>query len=133
METITLTPQVLKNLKKQDTSVETFINHANQYIKAIIERRMLCKVDKVSNSGMSRTLAFFSCEKNKHINEYYYSNYYSVFKALGFKTSRNSDYFRINGCGMDMIWNTNYEICNDLRRMGFNVPTGAEQIRPTCL
>ena len=44
-------------------TTENFINDAKAYIKAIEQNRMLCVIGSVSNSGMSRTMKFSSCEK----------------------------------------------------------------------
>ena len=41
-------------------------------------------------------------------------------KTLGFSpANKNSNYFRIYGCGMDMIFHTNYTIIHKLARLGF--------------
>ena len=96
-------------------SHENFISDSKQYIKAIADGRMLCNIVSVSNSGMSRILNFRSCEKSK--NGFYYRNYYAFFKAMGYTEVR--DGFRIGGCGMDMIFHTNYTIIRRLFALGF--------------
>lgn len=103
---------------------DAFYSDALAYIKAIKEGRMICNIGKVSQSGMSRTIKFLSCEKikNTHDNKvrYSYRQYWSFFKVLGYRTARsNQDYFSISGCGMDMIFNTNYNIIRTLKRFGF--------------
>ena len=50
-------------------------------------------------------------------NQFY--NFYQFFDSLGYTKIKDSDYFRIGGCGMDMIFHTNYTIMHDLRRLGF--------------
>lgn len=107
-----------KNLKKlSHYSNEQFLKDALQYIKAIKERRMLCNIISVSNSGMSRNIKFMSCEKNNtRKNEYWHSNYNCLFIALGY--TRVNDGFRINGCGMDMVFHTNYSIIHNLKTFG---------------
>ncbi len=94
-------------------SVETFIEHALDYISAIKDKRMFCVIDSVSASGMSRVIHFHSWSKC------YYRNYWSMFKALGFSEISNSGAFRISGCGMDMIFHTNYTNMHNLQRLGF--------------
>jgi hypothetical protein len=80
---------------------------------------MINVIGKVSASGMSRTLKFTSCEHNKNTNSYYQRHYISLFEALGYKETKNDyGYFRVNGCGMDMIFNTNKNIIHDFKRIG---------------
>jgi hypothetical protein len=112
---ITLSKEVLKNIKKLNYySEDQFINDCYAYIKAIKEQRMLCIIKSVSSSGMSRIIKFSSCEKGQ--NNFWYCNYNCLFIALGY-TEAKKDGFRINGCGMDMIFHTNYSICHQLKNM----------------
>ena len=106
--------------KKNDfkINIDTFLNHANRYINAIKEKRMICSIGSVSRSGMSRTIKFLEMKKNDTSNQHSLKNFYQFFDALGYSKIKNSDYFRIGGCGMDMIFNTNYTIMHDLKRMG---------------
>ncbi len=103
------------------TSVENFIQNAEAYIQAIQERRMLNITKTVSSSGMSRVLKFMSYEiykeKNNSNGKGYYRNYYTLFKQLGYQETKEG--FRVHGCGMDMVFNTNYNIIHDLCRLGF--------------
>lgn len=98
-------------------STEQFINDAKRYINAIKEGRMCCIINSVSRSGMSRKIRFVECGKGK--DKYYYMNFFAFFSALGFSRGKDSDLFIINGCGMDMIFNTNYTIIHRLSRLGF--------------
>ena len=106
-----------KNEYKIDDS--TFIDHALRYIKAIKEKRMICSIGSVSRSGMSRTIKFLEMIKSDTSDQHHLLNFYQFFEALGYKPIKDSDYFRIGGCGMDMIFYTNYTIMHDLKRMGF--------------
>ena len=100
--------------------IERFIDDGIRYIKAIKEGRMINNIEKVSASGMSRTMKFLSCEKGKNNGEYYYCNYFAFFKSLGFQVvGDRSHYFRIHGCGMDMVFHTNYTNIHVLHRLGF--------------
>lgn len=83
---------------------------AKRYIKAIKEGRMICNIDSVSTSGMSRTLKFLGMERSKHSDNVQYNllGFYRLFYFLGYTKVNNSDYFRVYGCGMDMVFNTNY-------------------------
>ena len=105
-----------KNTYKIDN--ETFIDHAKRYIKAIKENRMICSIGSVSKSGMSRTIKFLEMLKNDTSDQHHLLNFYQFFDVLGFSKIKDSDYFRIGGCGMDMIFYTNYTIMHDLKRLG---------------
>ena len=106
-----------KNEYKID--IETFINNAKRYIKAIKENRMICAIGSVSKSGMSRNIKFVELAKSDTSDKHQLYNFYQFFDVLGYTKVKNSDYFRIGGCGMDMIFHTNYTIMHDLRRLGF--------------
>jgi len=119
----TIQNNIVKTLKLSTVNeygsneVIQFIDSAKRYIKAIKENRMICLIDTVSASGMSRTMKFISCEKSN--KTFYYSNYYKMFKQLGYKpVNKNSNYFKIHGCGMDMVFATNYNIIHDFYRLG---------------
>jgi hypothetical protein len=100
-------------------TLDNFINDAQCYVKAIKEHRMICVIDSVSNSGMSRNIHFHSSEKNRTKKDYYTRQYFAFFKAMGYTpTNSRSDAFRISGCGMDMIFHTNYTIIQRLTRLG---------------
>lgn len=112
--------EISKKLQNESFySEDQFIKDAERYIKAIKEGRMICNIDKVSASGMSRTLKFLSCGKGSQGN-YMYLNYFVFFRILGFSPAdSHSHYFRIHGCGMDMVFHTNYTIIHQLHRLGF--------------
>ena len=81
---------------------------------------MICNIDSVSASGMSRTIKFLSCEKSKRENRFMYLNYFVLFRVLGYTVAgKYGSYFRVSGCGMDMIFHTNYTIIHKLQRLGF--------------
>lgn len=103
--------------KESYYEIENFIKDAQEYIKAIKDRRMINNINSVSNSGMSRTIKFLSCEKSK--DSFYYRQYSMLFTTLGYSDKNKSGYFRVNGCGMDMIFHTNYSIIHRLQRLGF--------------
>lgn len=120
IERINSNKEIQKNFKKlSHYSAESFIKDAKQYIKAIDGGRMICSIKSVSPSGMSRNIKFLSCEKGRMGGRSWYSNYFCLFISLGFTESRARDhYFTINGCGMDMIFHTNYTICHNLKNLG---------------
>ena len=106
-------------------SENQFISDCKTYIKAVKEGRMLCNIVSVSSSGMSRTINFRSCEKSP--NGYYFRNYYALFKSLGYTEKKHG--FLISGCGMDMIFHTNYSIITRLYHLGFIDKKQADVLR----
>ncbi len=113
--------ELLKRINKVGYySVEQFIRDANRYLKAIKNRSVINIIGSVSSSGMSRTIRFLAPEFNKNTKTYNYCTFYSLFKSLGHTEARNKNgYFSISGCGMDMIFYTNYTIIHKLYRLGF--------------
>lgn len=109
-----------KNIKKLNYyTIEQFISDATRYIKAIKEGRMINSIGSVSSSGMSRTIKFLSCEKSTDKKQYGYYNFNCLFVCMGYSyANQNRDYFRICGCGMDMIFHTNYSNIHYFERIG---------------
>ena len=103
--------------KQFPITIDSFDYHAKRYIKAIKEKRMLCSINSVSASGMSRQIKFE--ELDKFNNEYLMLDFYQFFDILGYTKIAHSDYFRISGCGMDMIFHTNYSIIHRLHQLGY--------------
>ena len=132
VEAINLSKDVLKGIAKNTYySTESFIKDAHDYLNAIRENRMINVIGSVSSSGMSRTLKFTSCEHNPDNNSrpYYQRNYTAFFEALGYTEVKNAyGYFRVGGCGMDMIFHTNYTIIHRLFNMGFIDKQTCEQL-----
>ena len=116
---------ILANIKNQlnltnDDARHQFYLDAKSYIKAIKECRVICNIQHVSKSGMTRFLTFKYLEKSKYEkSKYFLNNTFFLFKSLGYSYVKNHDSFRISGCGMDMVFNTNYCIVHDLYRLGF--------------
>jgi hypothetical protein len=111
---------ILKKYNKGKTypmGTDVFIEHAQRYIEAIRENRMICSIGSVSRSGMSRTIKFLEMHKGE--SRYGLLNFYQFFDALGYSKAKRDGYFTIGGCGMDMIFHTNYTIMHKLERMGF--------------
>ena len=97
--------------------VDIFIENVQRYIKAIKEGRIICDIAKVSQSGMSRNIKFLECAKGR--DRHNWLNFWSLFKMLGYTEVKNDYTFRINGCGMDMIFHTNYTNMHQFKRLGF--------------
>jgi len=100
------------NGKQFPTTKESFTDNVYRYIKATKQNRLICNIDTVSRSGMSRTMKFVEMNKNGYL-----LNYYDMLKVLGFNFK--DDYMKISGCGMDMVFATHYNIINDFKRLGF--------------
>lgn len=103
---------IVKNFPQYFEATD-FVSSAQSYIKAIKSGRMLCVIKSVSASGMSRVISFHSFEGTG------YRQYWSLFKALGYSEDKNTQGFRIGGCGMDMVFATNYNIIHKLHSLGF--------------
>lgn len=97
-------------------SIDNFISDASDYIEATKAGRMLCVIPHVSRSGMSRVIKFHSWQPGKRG---YYRQYNGLFKALGYRESRDRSGFTISGCGMDVVFHTNYTNIHRLARLGF--------------
>ena len=79
---------------------------------------MICAIGSVSKSGMSRNIKFVEWAKSDTSDKHQLYNFYQFFDVLGYTKVKNSDYFRIGGCGMDMIFHTNYTIIHNLKSIG---------------
>ena len=114
--------ELLKGLKKVDMPIERFIGDAQTYLRAVKERRISYTVDTVSKSGMSRTLLITSCERWRWDGKirYYYRQYNTMLQAMGYNVKRGyRDSIKVSGCGMNMLFATNYNIVWSLHRLGF--------------
>ena len=110
--------KMVKDYNNEYYTVDQFISDAKRYIKAIKEGRIIVDIVSVSSSGMSRKMKFLECAKNKNSNTYRYLNFYGLFSCLGFSFG-NRDNFQVSGCGMGMVFYTNYSNIHDLHRLGF--------------
>lgn len=137
METIILSKEVIKAIAKNEYySEEQFINDAKKWVEAIKQGRVICTVASVSKSGMSRKLKFLSYEPSTYKEEQrgHYRQYNVMLECLGFKFSRDSWSITVNGCGMDMIFHTNYTIMHNFKTMGIITKEECEslaQMTPT--
>jgi hypothetical protein len=86
--------------------VDMFISDADEYINAI------------RHKGMTRNISFHSV--SKYQSDYHFRQYYALFLSLGYTlSSKSRNSFKIYGCGMDMIFDTNYSIIRNLHALGF--------------
>ena len=113
---VKLSKEILNNLKKNEYySEEDFIHDCKVYIKALKSGRLQYNVTSVSKSGMSRDINIQSYEGT--MAKGYYREYIYLTDALGYKRVGWSD-IRVSGCGMNMLFATNYNIIHDFKRMG---------------
>lgn len=125
---LTLTKEIKKGISKLSYySEDRFIKDAECYISAIKQGRMFCVIHSVSSSGMSRNLSFFSTEKSEGSEKFYHRNYNQLFLTLGYTYAKNKG-FKIGGCGMDMIFHTNYSIIHDLKNIGLITKEDCEKL-----
>ena len=115
----TILNNINKDLNLTGDDAQHFFNCAKEYIKAVKENRLICNIEHVSKSGMSRYLTFKYLQRNKYNRKYMLLNTYFIFKSLGYRYNKNHCAFYIGGCGMDMVFDTNYNIIHDLYRLGF--------------
>ncbi len=131
----TLSKEQSKLLSKEKYySQEQFINDCYRYKKAIEGGRVICNIASVSKSGMNRTMKFVACEHGN--TGYNYCNFIMLFTILGFKFVRNSDYIKVGGCGMDMVFATNYQVIKELELLGVCTREESEklcQMTPTII
>ena len=114
---IKLSAEVQKNITKESYYSETdFVNDAKAYIAAVKSGRILYTVTSVSKSGMSRNISVESFEGK--MTGGHYRNYIGFLRALGYKIDGFGS-VKIGGCGMNMLFATNYNIIHSLHRMGF--------------
>lgn len=126
MKKITLTKEVIKNLKKEGYIDDQFIASAQTYIKAVKDGRALFTVNSVSRSGMSRNITVQSCEKSK-AGGYYYRHYALMFRALGERVNDDLS-IKVSGAGMSMTFALNYNTMRALMNMGFMSETQFETL-----
>lgn len=96
-------------------SVSNFCADCVRYAKAVKEGRLIVSVVSVSSSGLSRRVLVH--EMNKTNGRFYLYNFSAFLRCLGYKLNDNGE-TTLNGCGMDLIFGMNYDICNTLRRLG---------------
>jgi len=118
MKNVVLSKEMLKNISIVEYyTEEDFIKDCKCYIKALKSGRLQYTVTHVSNSGMSRNIFIQSYEGT--MTKGHFRTYFSMLQVLGYKfASKYSSDIKIGGCGMNMLFATNYNICHDFNRMG---------------
>ena len=126
MENITLSKDIEKRLSKEEYyTKEMLLEDIQDYIKALKEGRLQYLVRNVSQSGMNRNILIQSCEQNKNNNNFYFRQYSRMFEMLNYKL--NKDYnIRVSGCGMNMLFATNYNLIHTFKNMNIISESEAE-------
>ena len=110
--------ELQRNFKKlYSFDSEDFIRNAERYIKACKENRIFCVIHSVSKSGMSRKLSFNEATFNSE-GRGNFLNFTALFTALGYSDRNKNGEFTVKGCGMDMVFDTNYNIIYNLYSLG---------------
>jgi len=119
MKKITLSNEIKNNLKKEEYYTEDqFVSDVKTYINAVKSGRILYTVTHVSSSGMSRNINIKSFEGS--MSKGHYRNYFTMLRVMGYKSAdKYSSNIRVGGCGMNMLFATNYNIIHSFYRMGF--------------
>jgi len=126
---------------KSDEGIQGYVSSletkAKQYIKALDQGRVLCVVHSVSRSGMTRTMSFRACEKpSKHASRFQYNDYNDLFGAFSGSPLNKVGNVKVSGCGMDMVFETNYHLINNLQAFGFLTKKRASRLAqqtPQCI
>ena len=124
MQNITLSKEIEKRLSKEEYyTKDMLLDDIQTYIKALKEGRLQYMVMNVSSNGMNRNILVQSCEQNKTSNNFYFRQYSRMFEMLGYKL--NKDYnIKVSGCGMNMLFATNYNLIHTFKNM--NIISSAE-------
>jgi hypothetical protein len=109
---------MIKNISKNEYySQEDFVKDCKCYIKALKSGRLQYMVTHVSNSGMSRYIFIQSYDGT--MTKGHFRTYFSMLQVLGYKeASKYSSDIKVSGCGMNMLFKVNYDICHDFKLIG---------------
>ena len=112
--------EIQKGIKKlYHYSDSEFYRDCERWISAVKENRLMCSIKSVSRSGMSRVFYYFELSRHES-GRHSICQFYAFLKAMGYTQSRSHDFaITVIGCGMDMNFNTNYNIIHRLARLGF--------------
>ena len=117
MQNITLSKETEKRLSKEEYyTKEMLLDDIQDYIKALKEGRLQYLVMNVSSNGMNRNILIQSCEQNKTNNNFYFRQYSRMFEMLNYKLDKDYN-IRVSGCGMNMLFGTNYYLIQTFKSM----------------
>lgn len=116
---------IMRKLWEIDMEPDHLAEHLQRYCKAVKQGRLFCIIHSVSSSGMNRNMSFHECApygyKLNNGQTHGFMNFWSMFKALGYTQARKryeSDSFTVGGCGMDMVFATNYNVIHECQSLG---------------
>lgn len=114
---IKLSKEQIKRLSKETYyNEEQFIKDCKTYIKALKAGRVLYSVTHVSSTGMSRDINIKSFEGS--MTNGYFRNYNMMLTILGYSFAKYTNDIKVSGCGMNMLFATNYDIIHTFKRIG---------------
>ena len=108
-----LNQKITGNIIKFNSSIEvnSFYDNAKRYIDALKQGRLIYIVKHVSKSGMSRDIYIAELVKARH-DGFRVMTFHALLKDLGY--TFKDDCIHVKGCGMDMLFATNYDIIQTL-------------------
>jgi hypothetical protein len=107
--------------REQYTSAEELAEHFLRYVRAVRDGRAIVSIESVSKSGMSLVMGFYEMaptEKRSDGRKFCLLNFRQMFRLLGYTFPPNREGFRVDGCGMDMIFSVNHNTMRTLKRLG---------------
>ena len=101
--------------EKYPYDFDNLVNDCKRYVSATKQSRLICTINHVSQSGMTRHMKFVEMKKASG-NHFNIRNFYQMLDVFGFRFKEDS--MVVNGCGMDMVFHTHYSIIRDIKRLG---------------
>lgn len=99
-----------------EKAIYTFVTEYNDGSKCerdfvfTLNTKIYTKIERVSRSGMSRTMSFYMIEDGELINITHV-----IAQCLKYKLNENEWTIRVQGCGMDMVFFVLNKFANALR------------------
>ncbi len=122
MHAINSDPEISKRLKRENfTNAEDLAENFLRYVRAVRDGRAFVRIESVAKSGMSRVMAFYEMaptEERSDGRKFMLLNFRQMFRLLGYTFPPNREGFRVDGCGMDMVFHVNYSTMHTLERLG---------------
>jgi hypothetical protein len=123
--------EIMRHINKDNyTTPEDIAEHCLRYVSAVREGRALVNIESVSKSGMSRVMSFYEVAKwdqpMRDGRKFGLLNFNLLFRVTGHTPS--GDGFRISGCGMDMVFATNYNLMHHLARLKVITPDQCKKL-----
>ena len=109
-------------------TIDEFVADASRYIAAVADGRLICANLVASKSGMSRSFSLVELTKQTKGVRSHLCSFYSLLNTLGYSIDSRTHAIRVRGCGMNMIWHTNYDIIRQLASMGLMNKTKAGRL-----